>query len=187
MEVIETFKDAIFKTTLNEDLNKLIQFSKKIEKQKGRKLSNYGGFQSEDLNINESCLSNLIKEIILKSNLFYKEIFNISKNLSISNIWLNINYYKDFNTVHYHSYSSISGVFYIKTPKNCGDLIFLRDAPVESFIESKFINKYNNYNASQWSLPAIKNTLYLFPSWSKHFVSSNMSKEKRISLSFNLI
>ena len=36
-------------------------------------------------------------------------------------------------------------------------------------------------------MPAQAGILYIFPSWLDHYVSPNMSKQKRISISFNII
>jgi len=187
MEIIETFKDIIFKTKLNENLKDLIKFSKKLKKQKGRTLSNVGGFQSNNLDSNEPVLQSLINEILKFGNMFSKENFCIEKQLFLSSMWLNINYYKDFNALHNHPFSIISGVFYIKTPKNCGNIKFYRDVNIASYLNSGLINKYNNNNSESWRLMPEENILYLFPSWAKHLVEPNLSKEERISISFNLI
>ena len=186
MEIIEIFKDVVFKTNLDENLDELIKFSEKLEKQEGRVLSNVGGFQSKNLNLNEPVINNLIEKILLNGNNFLKKYFNLNKNLILNNIWLNINYYKDFNNVHTHPFSIVSGVFYIKTNEKSGNLIFHRDSQISHFINNKLFNEFNNYNSEIWWVPAIEKTLYLFPSWLKHSVEPNLSQEKRISISFNL-
>jgi uncharacterized protein (TIGR02466 family) len=185
LDLIELFKVPILKINLNEDLNKLLKFSKNIfNKQKGRNCSNVGGFQSDNLNINDNVLNSLIKNITTNVNIFSNKYFFIKKPLSINNIWLNINGYKDYNTAHVHPFSKISGVFYVKTPKKCGDIIFINNSEIENFFQESFI-KYNSYNSMKTSFLAKENTLYLFPSFVKHYVEQNLSKEKRISFSFN--
>jgi uncharacterized protein (TIGR02466 family) len=186
MEIIEIFKQPIFKIKLNENLKTIIDFSKKLEKNTGRTLSNVGGFQSKDLDLNEPVLTSLIKNITEYSNLFLNNHLQINKNLNLINIWLNINYFKDFNLPHIHSFSKISGVFYVKTPKNCGNINFINDSNLRAFISSDLITNYNNYNSSKWSFIPEENILYLFPSWFNHYVEPNLSKDKRISISFNL-
>ena len=39
-------------------------------------------------------------------------------------MWCNINYYKDYNLQHEHfdAYNKLSGVYYVKAPKDCGKL-----------------------------------------------------------------
>ena len=187
MELFEIFKQFVVKIKLKEDLKQLINFSFKIEKeQKGRLLSNKGGFQSTDLNKKEPCLESLIKKIELNSNLLFNNYLKIRCNLSLDNIWININRHKDFNIQHTHPFSKLSGVFYIKTPSNSGNLTFVSDSPVENFINLSDITEHNAYNSPSWSFEPEENTLYLFPSWLKHYVNPNLSKQERISVSFNL-
>lgn len=187
MEIIEIFKHCVFRTKLNEDLNSLIKFSKKLKNQQGRILSNVGGFQSKDLNLNENILQSLISEILKFGNIFSKEVLCINKQMSLENIWLNINYYKDYNMVHNHPFSIISGVFYVKTPKKCGNLKFYKDTDSSSFLHQNIVYNYNNFNSETWKFIPEENMLYLFPSWYKHLVEQNLSKQERISISFNLI
>jgi uncharacterized protein (TIGR02466 family) len=187
MELFEIFKQFVVKIKLKEDLKQLINFSFKIEKeQKGRLLSNKGGFQSTDLNKKEPCLESLIKKIELNSNLLFNNYLKIRCNLSLDNIWININRHKDFNIQHTHPFSKLSGVFYIKASSNSGNLTFVNDSPVENFIDFSKIVELNVYNSASWSFEPEENTLYLFPSWLKHYVNPNLSKQERISISFNL-
>ena len=110
---------------------------------------------------------------------------------------MNTNSYKDSNRVHNHPGSAISGVYYVKAPSSAGEIVFPHPAVDElGFYYNSFqalpgdVNaseEYNQYNTSTVKAPAIENTLYLFPSWLKHYVESNMNKtEERISISFNI-
>lgn len=185
MNTIELFKTVVFKKKLNHDLNKLIKFSNKVKEQKGRVMSNVGGYQSENLDPSNLSIKNLIKEISINVNLFSKETLNIHKDINLNDIWLNINNHKDFNTIHNHPFSIISGIFYIKTPNNCGGLDFHNSSQSQCFINDDILKQYNNYNSSKWYFPVEENELYLFPSWLEHSVRPNLSNEERISFSFN--
>lgn len=188
IEIIETFKSFVAKINLKQDLKKIINYSNDIKnKQKGRKHSNYGGFQSDNLNRNDSALIPLIKEIEFQSNVIAKEIFKVGFNLQLDNIWVNINGFKDFNIVHKHNHSKLSGVFYVKIPKKSGNLVFVSDTEIENYITNENFLEYNPYNSSTYGIVPEENVLYLFPSWLKHYVEPNLSKEKRISISFNLM
>jgi uncharacterized protein (TIGR02466 family) len=186
MKIIETFKNCVGEISLNENLNDLIKFSKKLKKEKGESKSNAGGFHSKNLNLKELILKSLIKNIEYHSNVFAKEILKINKDLKIGSMWMNINYYKDSNKLHAHPFSIMSGAFYIKTPKNCGNLIFDVNNMSRCFVNPNSIVGYNSYNSSEWGFVPKPNVLYLFPSWYLHYVEPNMSKEERISISFNL-
>ena len=56
LKAIELFKDIIFEIPLNENLKEYLKYSKKLKKQKGRKISNVGGFQSDELDLKEKIL-----------------------------------------------------------------------------------------------------------------------------------
>jgi len=178
--IIDIFKTSVFKKELNINNDVLNNYANSIEKNsKGCVKSNRGGFQSEDLS--DDCLTELKKEIVKYANDFSKAIYETKVNFS--NIWCNINYYKDYNLLHDHNDEMISGVYYTQTPKDCGNIFFFNPAWQ--------INRYpklNNYSAQSWWLPSKEGTLYLFPSWLLHNVEPNLNKKKkRISFSFNLI
>jgi len=185
MSTYELFKTVIFKTKLNQNINKLIKFSNEIKKQKGRELSNVGGYQSNNLDEKNIALKSLIKEVSKNVNLFSKETLRIPQDLHLDSSWLNINGFKDFNNLHTHPFSIVSGVFYIKTPVNCGSITFHTAAPIKCYVNDNILEEYNNYNCSKYFFPVEENGLYLFPSWLDHSVSPNLSNEERISYAFN--
>ena len=153
---------------------------------KGRIKTNSGGWQSNHLPTNEKVLIPFYSGITYHANEFLKglEFKGISELL---NVWVNINGYKDFNTTHKHDHCLISGVYYVRTPKNCGNIIFNRPG-IDEFTydwneHHKAFNLWNS--ATRWQR-AEESMLYLFPSWLNHFVEPNLNKkEKRISISFN--
>ena len=187
MIIRDIFKTGVAEIKLNLDLNKLKKFCLDYQKNnQGRNRSNPTGYQSHDvLNFKET--KELVNEIKKYSGLFLKDnLLNIS-NHKLNHMWFNINYYKDFNTAHCHSYNKVSGVFYVSTPKNCGNIIFKNPAPIENFLPLNDLTEdYNNYNSTSWYLPALENYLYIFPSWLYHHVEPNLSKQPRISFSFNV-
>jgi uncharacterized protein (TIGR02466 family) len=187
METLDLFKQTLVKIYLNENLNFLLNFCLKIKKKhEGVKNSNVGGFHSNNLDKKEPLLNSLIKNIELNSNIMIKNIFKSLETVSLFNIWVNINEYKDFNIPHTHPFSKISGVFYVNAPEKSGDLVFLNDTKIENYLHSGKFIEYNEYNSSSYSIKPEENVLYLFPSWLNHYVKPNLSKEKRISISFNL-
>ena len=185
MKIIEPFKDIIFEICLNENLNEYLKYSRKLKKQKGRKISNVGGFQSDQLDLKEKIIQSLIKNIETHANIICNDFLKINKKIKLSNMWFNINYYKDYNISHVHSFSIMSGVFYIKTLKNSGNLIFKRNHALEYCVKDTPV-EYNSFNSTTFTIPSKENTLYLFPSWYEHYVEPNLSKEERVSVSFNL-
>jgi uncharacterized protein (TIGR02466 family) len=181
----DIFKVGVYKEKLIIDNEQLEKYSYSL-REKGKQLnkSNKGGYHSDNLNKEDLELQELLKNILLKSNLYSKHTGY--EELTVDNIWCNINSYKDFNELHCHPNSKISGVYYVKTPKDCGEIEFHNPA-YHVLAQSGLSRSNNNYTSLFWWLPAEKGMLYLFPSWLMHLVRPNMNKEEeRISFSFNL-
>ena len=144
---------------------------------KGREVSNIGGWQSEDLYNEHPELNDLFLEIELAGNEFTNYINNDS--CFLDNIWININGYKDFNRAHVHSKAYVSGVYYVQTPNDCGNICFEHPSPLHN-------TEWDHVHNTMGYIPQA-NTLFLFPNWLSHYVLPNLNKdEERISISFNL-
>jgi len=184
--ILDIFKVGIYKAKLEID-NKLledyIRYTKKLDTI-GVTKSNRGGYHSPNLDLSSDDLKLLIEQILDHSNVYAKNIGY--KEAKMDNLWFNINYYKDFNAIHSHPQTKLSGVYYVKTPDNCGNIRFYSPAH-EVINHSSLATPDNHYTSSTWWLPAEQNVLYIFPSWLLHLVEPNMNSEKeRISFSFNL-
>jgi uncharacterized protein (TIGR02466 family) len=149
---------------------------------KGINRSNFGGWHSNLFNsypIEINVFGSKVEQIIMDIR---KEIDVPS--LKLSEFWLNINGYGDYNKLHNHPGSFLSGVFYIDAPsKNMGDIHFLRGDDMKYYI-NKLPNP-NNFTGQNIRYTPKSGKLLIFPSWLEHHVDGNRSKEKRISLSFN--
>lgn len=133
------------------------------------KKSNFGGFQTHD---------DLHKLPVFRE--FTKALeFIASECLEhparVVDMWGNINYKNSYNGNHTHG-NTLSGVFYLKVPKDSGRLILCNPA-VRS--DAQFIRE-SNYPIVPEPL-----ALILFPSWLEHYVEPNLSEETRVSISFN--
>ena len=186
--IIDVFKIPVYEAKLDLDIKELELFCNSYEEwhPKGRIYSNMGGYQSYDMPSDTTDIQPLVKEIEEHASNFAKEFISPNKQV-IDNMWININGYKDSNMPHNHPESDIAGVFYIKTPKDCGFLTMQHPAlDVLNYYDLNLnIEKFNSYNSSIWKFRPTVNTLYLFPAWVMHYVSQNMSRKKRISISFN--
>ena len=191
MSIQEIFSVPIYKVKLDlnvKELQSFCQWKSIDEYESGKVLSNRGGYHSNNLNLKDAALQPLIKEIETHSSQFAETFLSKNKQILI-NMWFNINLYKDFNISHNHSGDDISGVYYIKTPNECGNIIF--EHPAQDLFDYYFLNvenpeEVNTYNARTWWMPSEVNMLYLFPAWLNHSVETNKNKtEERISISFN--
>ena len=187
MSIQEIFSVPIYKVNLDLNVKKLQSFCNNYQHKNISKIvSNRGGYHSNYLSSDNVILQPLIKEIETHSSQFAKSFISQDKQI-LDDIWFNINSYKDSNVVHRHAGCDISGVYYVKTPNECGNIIF--EHPAQDIFDWYYLEKpevVNVYNADRWWMPPVVNTLYLFPAWLKHLVEVNKNKtEERISIAFN--
>lgn len=187
-EIHEIFITPINKIFLNQDLNTIRSIIKDMEtKYPSEKKSNVGGYQTPNIAFKKiKEFKPLIKDIEHYANLYSSKILRIKDKVKISNMWGNINYYKDFNRMHTHPWSYVSGVFYVSAPKDCGDLNFRSLQSIESYIPHKHRNFANCYNSEEFVFQVQNNNLFLFPPWTQHYVGPNFSDHERITIAFNL-
>lgn len=150
--------------------------------------SNVGGWQSKvDLIKSNKKFMNIFEDMIFT---FFTDKRIFSKNyFEIANIWVNINQKNDYNLPHVHAYSDISGVFYLKVPKNSGDIVFINSQEfqhhllIDSFTE-EFKKQISLY--SEYSITPEEGECVIFPSSLYHRVNPNKTNEDRISIAFNI-
>jgi len=188
-EIVETFKSVVYRNKIDINNKKLLKYILNIKnKEKGRNISNKGGWQSNNLDLNETIIDNLIEKFYPSILEFIQKLeFKFDKIL-VKNLWINVNGFKAFNITHAHPGCFISGVYYVEVPKNSGNIVFHH--PAEDMMsvdwDSNKQIKYNSYNSiTTWFKPESSH-LYLFPAWLKHHVEPNLSNKDRISISFNI-
>ncbi len=187
---LHIFGVPIQQYNLNLDTSTLITYFYQLKKNyKGNKKSNEGGWHSNDLNLKNNLLKPFLKSLkepILNFSKYCKIKNNF--NFRVNNMWCNINGYKDYNDYHKHPGCLFSGVYYLKTPKDCGDLSFSNSSiEIPYDWKESVIEEFNCFNSSKWNFTVKEKTLFLFPSWAYHAVKPNLNKkEDRISISFNV-
>ena len=171
---------------INEEMYSYIKNKQKIDKM-GINKSNIKGWHSKDFDLNEKEPQNFIKFIspMIEQVMRDMDWDNIKQVIKINNMWAIINIGGATNLRHQHGNSSISGAYYVRAPKNCGDIIFYdpRPAPVYSHPNA---NKPNSLNAQVNGITPSEGALVLFPSFLDHSVNANLSEEERIVISFNV-
>mgnify|MGYP003136909202 FL=1 len=182
--ITEIFSTALGKYQLDLDVKKIEEFCLSVRQQdeKGRIVSNAGGYQSNLLDLKDETLKPF-RLSLMKALKHYYEIYNSGKNLKLQEYWFNINGHKAFNRLHAHAGAFISGVYYVKAPKDCGQIYFQRKTSLNLFN----LDNVNKYNCEGYYEDPKENLLLLFPSWCEHLVLGNNSKEERISISFNFV
>jgi len=105
--------------------------------------------------------------------------------VGITEIWAIINKKNTFNQTHNHPNTYLSAAYYVKAPKDCGDIQFHEPNEVKKF-RHPVIEKKNQLNSSGFSIKAEEGNLLVFPSYLYHSVGKNLSSEDRIVISFNV-
>ena len=176
IDKFDDYKDQIIKDVYYEKNNN----------PEGRKLSNVGGWQSDSVGV-EQCKSRFIQKIMIESLTGFKPMSN--KTYMKVEGWTNVNKPGDFNRLHHHPVSELSGVVWIKIPPNSGHIrfvdpqLFSRYKELDSYTEEfqKSTNSFMTYN-----FYPKEGTMIIFPSFLQHEVTENKSSEDRISYSFNI-
>jgi uncharacterized protein (TIGR02466 family) len=186
MKLDSIFANYIAYETLNLNLNELTSYCYESKKNctNNNVRSNHGGWQSNDLNLSDKELQPLI-ESISKKCIEFTEYFGIMDNLCITHMWAAINKISDFNPPHVHPGSILSGSFYIKVPKNSGNIVFLNSDQKIRFYQQYFKDT-NPLIYSKYNIIPEENLICLFPGWLEHYVEPNRSDEDRIVMVFNI-
>ena len=151
----------------------------------GHTISNRRGWQS-------SCFSIDTEDDVLKKFLTncLAEFPPIKKSVRLFvSAWVNINPPEAFNMKHNHPTSDLSGVLWIKSQKDCGNIIFESPRSFATHQEIECYNenfKENNNYFHSFSFNPVAGRLIVFPSHLEHHVDFNESQGDRISVSFNI-
>ena len=105
--------------------------------------------------------------------------------LSISQSWANVNPPNSYNISHQHHDSFLSGVYYLKTPKNSGNIYFEDPRNLWCLLQPSY-TQFDQFSSTEVSYEPEEGMFMLFPSYLSHRVGINMSKNDRVSISFNV-
>ena len=107
------------------------------------------------------------------------------RELTMTDCWVNIMPHRVVHGLHLHPLATISGTYYVQTPKGSPALKF-EDPRLDRFMASPPRRVDARINNRPWvSIPAESGNVVLFESWLRHEVPPNPTKKERISISFN--
>ena len=124
------------------------------------------------------------------------EVFNeehLDKEPMLGNMWANVNPPGGYNRAHLHPNCAWSGVYYVKTPKNCGGLKMKDPRTGAEMISPKLRERHNHPDTMPERLwrevhyEPVAGRCIMFPAWLIHGVEPNESNDIRISVSFNFL
>lgn len=107
------------------------------------------------------------------------------RELTMTDCWVNIMSHRVVHGLHLHPLATISGTYYVQTPKGSPALKF-EDPRLDRFMAAPPRRADAHPDHRPWvSIPAEAGNVVLFESWLRHEVAPNPAKRVRISVSFN--
>ncbi|XAT61230.1 hypothetical protein GN278_11050 [Rhodobacteraceae bacterium Araon29] len=181
---------------LNEYLLNLINAERERD-QKGIERSNFrklGGWHSHNNLHRETDYKPITDRVNQAGRRISRQLgYHPEKHLKIGTMWSIINAPGSSNKAHVHPGCHWSGVYYVQTPKNAGDIEFTDPRTPHVMNQPSFAPKKQrskeNWTKVRFTPKAGK--MLIFPSWLYHSVDPNMSDQKdkngeRVIISFNL-
>jgi uncharacterized protein (TIGR02466 family) len=182
-DYISMFSSPIFIGKTSKDISPLLIECKEQQKKypEGVVKTNRGGWQSNFID------SNILSDYVLDKVNSVAYDWGFESRLQIENSWFNVNQSGDYNDSHYHASSILSGVLYLKCPKNSGSIFFENPSYglLESYIQPYIKYRKNRLTSFSFSYSPEESGLIIFPSWIRHKVDPGQFDGERISISFN--
>ena len=190
MEVVNLFpSDVYFEENTeidNKKLSKIILEKEKTEP--SREMTNQGGWQGNDDLHKDKRFSEVTDSVIKYFKLIHQNnSYEDTVKIVLDNMWANVNRHRDYNGSHTHGGVDWSFVYYVKSPKNSGNLVFC-DPRIrkEMLPDNTFKNFDNLFTATIWWEPPSDGKFVMFPSYLEHYVKFNTTDKPRISISGNI-
>ena len=107
------------------------------------------------------------------------------RELEMTDCWVNVMRRHCSHPLHLHTTSTISGTYYVKTPKGCSSIRF-EDPRLASLMAAPPRKPAaRDANRTSVDYAAESGSVVLFESWLRHEVRSNRVDGERVSISFN--
>jgi len=181
------FSAPVYRSTLDSLSAKSINYVTNLKYK--RTLHNDANISLETYVLNLPELQELKSQVINHINTYLYDVIRTEKNIKFKllNSWVMQHLPKDYGPPHNHNNSLFSGVLYIKTSENCGDIKF-HNKVNNNFSETITLKyeEYNIYNSSSFYFKPSDGLILLFPSYLNHEILPNLSEDLRYCLAFNI-
>jgi uncharacterized protein (TIGR02466 family) len=183
MQIYPLFSDPIFIDQIepvSENIKKFIINNKFQCDENSLFLSN------DDYILNHANLLWLKNQIICSFNRYVYDILKVSSSVKfkLTNSWIVKTEINGETRTHFHGNSLVSGVYYLKSPINCGNIRFYRKKNFFPVFDIDF-SEWNIYNCVSYAFEPREGSVIFFPSNLEHKVEPNRSNENRYSIAFN--
>lgn len=195
--IIPAFSKVLYQSQLDyseNDLVDMVNFIEKsdykssigyyVEKHKENQ-NNYYKSSVDKFILNTHFFKELKKKIVEEFNFFKNDILFYNNNdFKITTSWVSKTEKNQSSFFHNHHNCMYSGIFYLRTTNNTGNLIIEDHNDVRFKLEPTL---YNFYNAREFTFDVQNNSIIFFPSECHHRVLTHNSDITRYAIAFNLI
>tara|TARA_R100000322_G_scaffold74457_2_gene46697 strand:+ start:11 stop:592 length:582 start_codon:yes stop_codon:yes gene_type:complete len=162
----------------------IIEWSKRDE---GVKKTNVNGWHSKTNMSEMPQFKPLVDELFKMQRQVFKEEW-LDREPVLGNMWANINYQGGYNKAHIHPNATYSGVYYVKSLPNSGNLVCNDPRPgIQTHMPVRVKGTPPKHLWREVHLEPKEGRIIMFPAWLWHCVEPNQSNDIRISVSFNFI
>ena len=186
MKITPLYSKVFYTDTLiidDEYFNYVKQSVKNFEYKKTTNDIEKSSLINDDFEIFDKPQFQLLGDIILKTFIsFTKEHLKISNDFKVSSSWLTKTEPNHYSHYHRHNNCYYSGVFYIETNEDGGEIMF------DNMTDERFmLNKIedNVYNTKNFTFKTKDKMIIFFPSDIHHKIAENKTNKDRYSIAFN--
>ena len=190
-KITPLFGIPLYQTDVEQVASSDIEYIKQLEYVRFPADNGYG--TPNKFLLDDPQLKNLKDKIMKSCEHFLYDALDIdpSARFEMTNSWAVKHLKGDESGAHTHVNSMISGVFYIQTDDDSGEIVFHKDKTLYNiFTPTVNIpytgNNLNTFNALGWAIKPKNNMLVLFPSTLDHSVLPSRSDTERYCVAFNL-
>ena len=182
------FPTTVYGKDIQLDNNALAQHIINWSQQdQGVKKTNMNGWHSTtDMHLKQE-YQPLVNELYKMQHEIYQEEW-LDRKPMLGNMWANINYSGGYNRPHVHPNCLYSGVYYVKTQPQCGELVVNDPRPgIQTMMPARKQGQPPKHLWREAHIEPVTGRLIMFPAWLWHCVEENKSNDVRISVSFNFV
>jgi uncharacterized protein (TIGR02466 family) len=136
--------------------------------------------------VNDPLFKDLIEYVTDQVSQFAVEFGCAPNSAKVTDSWINIAEPGDYQEYHNHAGNHFSAVYYVKAPKDSGDIVFRSfEADTDMFPLPIKVMNYTSFKT--FSFSPEEGLLLIFRSNLRHMVEKNTSNDSRISVAMNFI
>lgn len=182
------FPTTVYGKDLQLDNNTLAQHIIQWSQQdQGVKKTNMNGWHSTTDMHTKLEYKVLVDELYKMQHEIFQEEW-LDRKPMLGNMWANINYSGGYNRPHVHPNCLFSGVYYVKTQSQCGELVVNDPRPgIQTMMPVRKSGQPPKHLWREAHIEPVQGRLIMFPAWLWHCVEENKSNDMRISVSFNFV